>query len=299
MQLQQLHYFLTIADCGSINKASTKLLISQPNLSKAIKDLEKELQVQVFIRKSSGVFLTEEGRQLYEYAQTIFKQVRLINNIHIEQKRDSVTIATYPVLSVSRVMRTFNDQYNPQNLISLKVLECRIAQVLNHVETGTADIGFLYFNTLQKKNFIQLLNAKKLSWNYICEDRGYALMGPQHPLYSREQVTLQELSQYPLIRYPDDFFSDMTAHQQIDDTSLMDLPSHFTDSSMLTLDLLRNSNVYRLGIGLTKEDYLQYGIRTIPIVNNDIRITIGWIRRNNYVLSDATTHLTEILASLH
>ena len=71
MQLSQLMYFVTVAEQGSINKAAEKLFVTQPNLSKAIGNLESELKVRIFDRTNKGVILTEDGKKLYEYARTI------------------------------------------------------------------------------------------------------------------------------------------------------------------------------------------------------------------------------------
>ena len=77
MQLQQLIYFVTVAEQGSINKAAEKLFITQPNLSKAISNLENELKVRVFNRTNKGVALTDGGKKLYPYARTILNQMEL------------------------------------------------------------------------------------------------------------------------------------------------------------------------------------------------------------------------------
>ena len=63
MQIQQLTYFVAIAEQGSINKAAEKLFVTQPNLSKAISNLENELKVRIFNRTNKGVVLTDEGKK--------------------------------------------------------------------------------------------------------------------------------------------------------------------------------------------------------------------------------------------
>ena len=70
MQIQQLTYFVAIAEQGSINKAAEKLFVTQPNLSKAISNLENELKVRIFNRTNKGVVLTDEGKKLYQYARS-------------------------------------------------------------------------------------------------------------------------------------------------------------------------------------------------------------------------------------
>ena len=68
MDLKQLQYFVVSVDSGSLKKAAKVLYTSQPHISKTIKSLEAELQVELLTRKYRGVEVTEEGRKVYEYA---------------------------------------------------------------------------------------------------------------------------------------------------------------------------------------------------------------------------------------
>ena len=87
MQIQQLTYFVAIAEQGSINKAAEKLFVTQPNLSKAISNLENELKVRIFNRTNKGVALTDEGKKLYQYARTIINQMELIQGLSEKEHR--------------------------------------------------------------------------------------------------------------------------------------------------------------------------------------------------------------------
>ena len=71
MRLEQLYCFVEAANCGSMASAAARLFISQQNISKSIKQLEEELGVVLFTRSNHGIFLTDEGRRIYETAQEI------------------------------------------------------------------------------------------------------------------------------------------------------------------------------------------------------------------------------------
>ena len=94
MQLSQLMYFVTVAEQGSINKAAEKLFVTQPNLSKAIGNLESELKVRIFDRTNKGVILTEDGKKLYEYARTILNQMELISGLSAKERLRILSIAS-------------------------------------------------------------------------------------------------------------------------------------------------------------------------------------------------------------
>ena len=72
MTLQQLNYIITISEIGSINRAAEKLYVSQPSLTSAIKELEKELGIVLFNRTARGVTLTAEGVDFLPYARQVY-----------------------------------------------------------------------------------------------------------------------------------------------------------------------------------------------------------------------------------
>ena len=86
MTLQQLTYIKMTAECGNITEAAEKLFISQPSLSAAIHNLEKEMGVTIFVRSKKGVVLTREGEELLSYAGMLLEQVD-IRSISASEKR--------------------------------------------------------------------------------------------------------------------------------------------------------------------------------------------------------------------
>ena len=87
MTLQQLKYVAAVADNKSINKAATSLFITQPSLSGAIKELENEIGIQIFIRSSRGILLTAEGEEFLGYARQMLEYSKLIDDRYIENRQ--------------------------------------------------------------------------------------------------------------------------------------------------------------------------------------------------------------------
>ncbi|MBQ1850476.1 MAG: LysR family transcriptional regulator, partial [Lachnospiraceae bacterium] len=74
MTLQQLVYLTTVAECGNVTEAAEKLYISQPSLSAAIQNLEKEMGIKAFVRSNKGVVATREGEELLSFARQLLEQ---------------------------------------------------------------------------------------------------------------------------------------------------------------------------------------------------------------------------------
>ena len=74
MTIQQLHYAITIAETGSLNKAAEVLYVAQPSLSSALQELEKDLGITIFYRSGRGATLTNDGEEFISYARQLYAQ---------------------------------------------------------------------------------------------------------------------------------------------------------------------------------------------------------------------------------
>lgn len=78
MTLQQILYALTIEECGSMNKASEKLFIVQPTLTNAIRELEKEMGITIFLRTRKGIIPTPEGREALNDLRNFYQHYEML-----------------------------------------------------------------------------------------------------------------------------------------------------------------------------------------------------------------------------
>ena len=83
-----MKYAVEVAKCGSINKAAEILLMNQPNLSRAIKELEASLGVEIFSRSAKGMVVTPEGETFLRYATSILKQVDEVEGLFKKSTTD-------------------------------------------------------------------------------------------------------------------------------------------------------------------------------------------------------------------
>ena len=299
MQLSQLMYFVTVAEQGSINKAAEKLFVTQPNLSKAIGNLESELKVRIFDRTNKGVILTEDGKKLYEYARTILNQMELISGLSAKERLRILSIASYPIITMGILIGEFYNLHKDEG-IALKLVEQRMQQVIESVESGEAEIGFVMSNHAQAKELKHMLHYKNLQFHMLGADTWYANVGPYSPLYGQDEVTMQQLLQYPIVRLPDDYFSNLTHYLEIDGVRLIDHKRviYVSDSAAI-LGLLRTTDVFRYGPGVSAADFAEYGVRTIPIRNCKVQISAGWLQRRRELLSPEAQSFIALLERLY
>ena len=92
MEIRQLQYFVESARTRSFSQAARHLYTSQPNVSKAIQQLENELDTPLFTRNNNGIELTEDGKIVYLYAVNILQNVDRMNELLEERKQAAPTI---------------------------------------------------------------------------------------------------------------------------------------------------------------------------------------------------------------
>jgi DNA-binding transcriptional LysR family regulator len=104
MNTTQLKYFIAVYDEKNITAAAKRCFISQPSISNAIKDLEGELETQLFIRHKKGVSITDEGHHLYPLALRITNDIiKLPELFKRRKKRLPITLSIFPNLSPSHL----------------------------------------------------------------------------------------------------------------------------------------------------------------------------------------------------
>jgi DNA-binding transcriptional LysR family regulator len=147
MDLRQLRYFVAVAEERHLTRAAERLGTQQPPLSRLIKRIERDLDVQLFHRKARGVELTEAGRALFEEARAIL--TRLEHAVQTTQRtargeQGRLRLAVPPTGPfhpfVPRVIRTFREAF-PR--VSVTIEESLSNEVIDHLRRELIDVGFL------------------------------------------------------------------------------------------------------------------------------------------------------------
>lgn len=141
--------------------------------------------------------------------------MELIEGISTSDAPKVLSVASYPVLTVSRALAEFYRRRQGSG-IALRMREIRLAKVVENVASSSAEIGIVFVDNAQFKEFKHSISYKNLEYTTIAQDTWYINAGPESPLYSREEVSMEELLDYPVIRQHDDYFSQLTFYLEID-----------------------------------------------------------------------------------
>lgn len=293
MELRQLEYFICVADYGSINRAAEALFTAQPNVSKVINALEKELKVQLFERTNRGVKLTPYGDQIYDYAKRTLQNVEMITNLveHKDSKR--LSVACYPSHIVTHVV---NDYYQANNNVRLNIIEDTVENVVEYVSSKRADIGVVYISEDQRCCFNHTLSHKNLNFELVCKQPSCIYVGSHHPLYDRDEIDLTELLQLKWIQTSKDFFSTeqhLEQHNLRHKQKLENVVS--TNSDHMIRELLLKTDLCIFGMQLDKSHYESDEIKAISIKGYDHQLLLGYIVRKGEVLSEEVNEFLDIL----
>lgn len=197
MKLQQLRYLQEVARCGlNLSEAAESLHTSQPGISKQIRQLEDELGVDILVRHGKRVVeMTEPGRVILGIAERILQDTENLKQVGREfrdQAAGTLTIATTHTqarYSLPRVVSAFKQRY-PKVRLTLK--QGSPPQLAEMVIAGEADIAIA---TEALDQYPKLLALAGYQWRHC------VVVPEQHPLLKEKRITLEMLTQYPIITY--------------------------------------------------------------------------------------------------
>lgn len=202
MTLMQLRYIITISETGSLNKAAELLYVSQPSLTSAVKELERELGIMLFYRSGRGVTLTGDGAEFLLYAKQLYSQYEDLMERYGEhgtrRKKFGVSAQHY-----SFAVKAFVDMAKEFDMLKydFAIRETRTAEVISDVRTLRSEIGILYLCDFNRKALEKLLAQAELVFHHLIDCQAYVYLWKQHPLAKEKAVSLAQLEPYPCLSF--------------------------------------------------------------------------------------------------
>ncbi len=284
MTLQQLRYVIEIVNCGSMNAAAEKLYVTQPSLSNAVKELEKELGIEIFLRSNRGISLSAEGAEFLGYARQVVEQAELLEQRYTDKKpsRRLFSVSTqHYAFSVNAFVNLIRD-YN-QNEYEFTLRETQTHDIIEDVKNLRSEIGVLYLNDFNEKVLIRILRESNLGFHPLFEAKPHVFVSNAHPLSGNASVRLEDLTPYPCLSFEQGVYNSFYYSEEI--LSTVYHPKSILVSDRATLfNLLIGLNGYTISTGILSEDLNGRNIISIPLVSDEV-IRVGYIAQKGMGLS--------------
>ena len=279
MTLQQLKYVTTIANIGSISEAAKRLFVSQPSLTKAIKELEKEMGITIFDRTNKGITVSKEGERFLGYARQVLEQAALLEEQYKSQsggkKQFSVSTQHYS-FAVNAFVELLKGAEIDQYDVSLR--ETQTYEIIDDVAHMKSEIGLLYYNDFNRPVLEKLIHTNELTFTELFTAHPHIFIGKTHPLAHKEVVSMDELEEYPYISYEQGDHNSFYFSEEIFSTVVR--PKHIRVRDRASLfSLLLGLDGYTVSSGVIDKEVNGENIISVPLAEEGL-MHIGYITNN-------------------
>lgn len=295
MTLTQLQYAITIAGAGSMNEAARALFLSQPSLSSAMKELEEEIGVRLFLRTNRGIALTPEGEEFIGYARQVVEQYSLMESRYIKKekikKKFSVSMQhyTFAVKAFIEMVKQFGmDEYE------FAVYETKTYEVIENVKDFKSELGILYLNAFNEKVLKKIFSEYNLEFHEILKCGIYVYMRKGHPLAKRKEVTLDELDEYPCLSFEQGKNNSFYFAEEVLSAYEYKRLIKANDRATL-LNLMVGMNGYTMCSGILCEELNGSDYVAVKLKSEEI-MSIGYLMRKGVAISPLGQKYLEELA---
>lgn len=205
MNIMHLKYAVEVAKAGSINKASEVLLMGQPNLSRAIKELESSLGITIFKRSAKGMVVTPQGEEFLSYAVKILRQIDEVEAIYkagapVKQRFSiSVPRASY----ISEAFARFSKSIRKDRPAELFYQETNSMRAVNNILHSDYKLGIIRYAENDDRYFREMLEEKGLTYELVTEFSYVLIMSKNSPLAQKEEIRFADLRPFTEIAHAD------------------------------------------------------------------------------------------------
>ena len=285
MTLTQLRYVIAIAETKSINKAAEQLYVSQPSLTSAVQELEKELGIILFNRSGRGVTLTNDGAEFLLYARQLYGQYETLLEKYGEngslKKKFGVSTQHY-----SFAVKAFVDMAKQFDMSKYEfaIRETKTAEVISDVSTMKSEIGVLYLSDFNRKSMEKLLRSAGLEFHHLIDCQAYVYLWKNHPLAKEESISFSQLFDYPCLAFEQGDNSSFYLAEEILSTNEYPRIIRANDRATM-LNLMVGLNGYTLCSGIICEELNGNEFAAVPFrddeENHNSVMEIGYVVRKN------------------
>lgn len=173
MTLQQLKYVITVAETGTITEAASQLFISQPSLTNAIHELEKEMNIVIFNRTNKGISLSKEGEGFLGYARQVLEQAAILEDKYKRNgggKKQFCVSTQHYSFAVNAFVDLIKEYGQEEYDFSLR--ETQTYEIIEDVARLRSEIGILFLNDFNQAVINKILKSYDLEFHLLFIAKG-------------------------------------------------------------------------------------------------------------------------------
>ena len=283
--------FYVVANHCNITKASEELSISQPAISKSIKNLEEQLGGQLFVRTKRGVVLTEEGKEFYNY---IKQAIEYINNAEnkftdlINLETGCIKIGISTTLTKEFLLPYLEEFHSLYPKIDIQIITNLTSDLMPKLRNGLIDIVILNLNDKNYGNDIDIIKCRKINDCFVVNNKYKDL--------TLKEVSIKDLNNYPLILQA----KGSNTREFLDDIARENGVVLKPNIELASYSLVVEFSKIGLGIGYATKEYIKEAINNKELFELKIKEKIpsryiGIALSKNHIPNFSTKKLIEII----
>ena len=284
MRIQQLHYIIKIVETGSMNEAAKQLFITQPSLSNAVRDLEREMGIDIFNRNPKGITLTKDGVEFLSYARQVVEQTALLGERY-KSKTTHRELFSVSSQHYAFVVNAFVSLLGEADMTQYELFlrETRTWEIIDDVKNFRSEIGVLFLNSYNRDVLTKMFDDNHLTYTSLFKAHPHIFVSKDNPLAKKKLIHLEDLEDFPYLSYDQGIHNSFYFSEEI--MSQIPHKKSIVVSDRATLfNLLIGLDGYTIATGILNSKLNGDNIVSIPLDVEDM-IDIVYIRHEKANLS--------------
>ena len=288
MKLVQLEYFCAVCRYHSITRAAEELYVTQPTISVAIRELEKELKLRLFHHEKNRISITQEGEAFYRRAEAVLKETRAMVTefSSLGEKETPIRIGIPPLISTV-FFPAMSDRFQEKTGLTVQLFEYGSVKACRMVQEESLDLALVNMD---------FYNIDQFNSNVLMEDSYVYCVGRNHRYAEEEKVTFDMLRDEKVILFNTDSVQNETVRSRYDSMGMMPDVLAYTSQLFTILNFLRGGDcgafLYSL-LAVNPRDFVQ-----LPIYP-EITSKFGIIWKKGVFIPERTMKFIQFVKNYH
>lgn len=238
MKIIQLQYFVEVVKTNNISKAAKNLYVSQPAISSAIRELEKEFNTTLFIRYNNQITLTDEGHYLYKLSLDLLESFDKVRNDMFSylQKPEILKIGVPPMLGTFVLPPILNEYSKHQPNIEIQLSELGSAANKQAIIDRDINLGLTVVSKDEEVSDI-------ITYTKLIDTTLLFTVNKNHPLAKKKIISIKDLKGVPIILMKEDCLQSHLVQKEFEKNGITPNIKIRTNQLYTIKELIKNNNL--------------------------------------------------------